>query len=89
MPLASKRSRAAKHIHQNAQMTFAQPAPCTASPGVLEYIPSDSDSGSSAFDPESGDEWGTQGQNAVGISVEALQCLYSAALPPHLHLEEK
>jgi hypothetical protein len=88
MPLASKKSRAAKCTRRNANATFAQPAPRAASPGVSEYVPSDSDSGSSGVDPEleGGDELCIQGRNAVGASVEVLQRLYSGVLPPHLQV---
>jgi len=89
MPLGSKKSRAAKHTRRNARAAFATPAPHIASPEGSEYIGSDSGSGDSVIDVESGDEQAIQGGNPVESSVEAIQRLYSVFLPPHLRLEEK
>ena len=82
MPLASKRSRAAKNARRNAHTVFATPAPHTPSPDGSEYLGSNN----SVIDPESGDESNTQ---AVKSSVEAIQQLYSVFLPPQLRLEVK
>jgi hypothetical protein len=82
MPLTSKRSNTAKHIRQNAPNGFAKPSPHMASPEGLEYLVSDNDSDDLGKDAESSDELEIQG-------VEALQCLYSMFLPPHLRLKEK
>jgi hypothetical protein len=81
MPHTSKNSRAAKQICQNAPTGFAKPTPHTVSPEGLEYVASDNGSDYLGI-VESSDESETQG-------VEALQCLYSVFLSPHLCLKEK
>jgi hypothetical protein len=82
MPLTSKRSKAAKHICLNTPNGFAKPTPHIASPEGSEYLVSDNNSDNLGKDVESSDESEIQG-------VEALQCLYSMFLPPHLCLKEK
>ena len=82
MPLTSKRSKAAKHLHQNAPDGFVKPTPCMASPEGSEYVVSDNDSDDLGKDVESSAELEIQG-------VEALQCIYSMFLPPHLRLKEE
>jgi hypothetical protein len=85
MPIRSKRSRAAKRARQNASAVFAAPAPRTPSPQGSEYVPSDD----SVIDVKSGDKSNNQAVNAFKASVEALQRLYSADLPPALRLKEE
>jgi len=89
MPLASKRSRAAKHTRKNAHSTFAIPAPCTTSPDGSEYVVLYNGLDSLSINVKSGNESDTQGGNRLKAPVEALQHLYSMVLPPHLCLKEE
>lgn len=82
MPLRSKRSRAAKQVHQNAQAGFAARA-ASPEPEGLEYSIWDN-----LENVNGHNESDIQGGNEVKTSVETLQCLYSTVLPPHLRRKE-
>jgi hypothetical protein len=91
MPRKSKRSRTAQQQRENthARAFGALPARAPSPKGSDIYVLDGESEASTIYvdssdDRESDDEVGT-----VEASVEALQCLYSVFLPPHLRLEAK
>ena len=86
MPVGSKKSRHAKKRREEGSKKgragFAKCAP--PSPNASDYIPSILDD--SQQESESDHSSDERDRNDAGMSVEALQCLYSDFLPPHLQL---
>jgi len=88
MPAGNRKSRDAKKKQDEGRTTFVTHAARPPSPNTSDYCPTMSDdlADESPSDVDSSNN--REGDNGVGTSVVALQCLYSVFLPSHLWLNQ-
>ena len=88
MPVANKRSRDAKKRqvegHKQGRTEFAKWNAMPPSPNTSDYCPSTSDNSHQESESDDGND--SREIDEAKTSVEAIQCLYSDFLPPHLQL---
>ena len=91
MPCRSKHSRTAQQQHENMHAQAFEALPMHApSPESSDIYVLDSESEASTIYVDSSDDKESDNEvETVEASMEALQCLYSVFLPPHLRLEAK
>ncbi len=91
MPCRSKRSRTAQQQCENthAQAFGALPVHAPSPEGSDIYVLDSESEASTIYVNSSDDKESDNEVETVEASMEALQCLYSVFLPPHLRLEAK